>query len=266
VLALTGANGDLWGRLLVLKNLTSLIQMEAAVRKAEHLAAIGEMAAGLAHELRTPLASMTGAWHLLSGTEPPEPDDHPRLIGIIGREMERLAKLTNDFLSFARPARANPRQLDLMALAADQLNIFRHSKREGIRLEIRLNPVPPVFFDQDHFSQIIWNLLANAVEAGEKQAELHIIVETGLDQAWADYVVFRITNDGPGIPKEDLPKLFDPFFSTKSSGNGLGLATVSRLLNEGGGHITVSSTHQSSNLGLTTFSVFFPKADCLAEP
>ncbi|KXS56580.1 MAG: hypothetical protein AMR96_01840 [Candidatus Adiutrix intracellularis] len=265
VLALTGANDDLWGHLLVLKNLTSLIQMEAAVRKAEHLAAIGEMAAGLAHELRTPLTSMTGAWHLLSGTEPPEPEDHLRLIGIIGREMERLAKLTNDFLSFARPARANPRKLDFTVLVADQLNIFRHSKREGIRLEIRLNPVPPVFFDQDHFSQIIWNLLTNAVEAGEKQTELRIIVETDLDQDWADHVVFRIINDGPIIPKEYLPKLFDPFFSTKSSGNGLGLATVNRLLNEGGGHITVSSSHQPSNLRLTTFSAFFPRIDRLVE-
>jgi len=255
VLALSDQDGQLWGRLLVLKDLTSLSQMEEAVHKAERLAALGELAAGLAHELRTPLASMTGAWHLLS-EQNLEPEDQSRLISIIGREMDRLAKLTSDFLSFARPARANPSVFDLAALVSDQLKLFDVSQRPGVTVTPHLELTPPVFFDSDQLRQIIWNLLANALEAGEKQPTLNITVETGSDPAWPDYVALRIINDGPGIPHTNLPKIFEPFFTTKSRGNGLGLATVNRILHEGQAHIVVNSNHA----GPTVFTVLLPRA------
>ena len=255
VLALVDSGGDVWGRLFVLKDLTSLSQMEDAVRKAEHLAALGELASGLAHELRTPLASMTGAWHMLSD-QSLAPEDQSRLIGIIGREMERLAKLTNDFLSFARPARANPKIFDLGALVTDQLKVFAHSLRPGVILKSHVTVTPPIYFDQDQLTQIIWNLFANALEAGEKMEKLEISVETGLDPAWPEHVALRVHDTGPGIPHENMVKLFEPFFTTKNTGNGLGLPTVSRILHEGDGHITVNSSH----LGLTTFTVLLPKA------
>ncbi|MDR1043602.1 MAG: PAS domain S-box protein [Candidatus Adiutrix sp.] len=254
VLALMDRSGEVWGRLFVLKDLTSFSQMEEAVRKAEHLAALGELAAGLAHELRTPLTSMTGAWHLLS-EQSPEPEDQQRLIKIIGREMERLAKLTTDFLSFARPARANPKAFVLDPLVADQLKLFQHSRQEGMVLESRLGAPPPVYFDEDQIRQIIWNLLMNAVEAGEKSEHLHILVETGLAPAWPDHVSLRISDNGPGIAHENLTKIFEPFFTTKSSGNGLGLPTINRILHEGNGHITVTSSMK----GVTTFTVLLPQ-------
>ncbi len=256
VLALKDAGGDIWGRLFVLKDLTSLSRMEETVRRAEHLAGLGELAAGLAHELRTPLASMTGAWHLLS-EQSLEPADQQRLIAIIGREMERLAKLTNDFLSFARPARGNPRPFDLGGLVADQLKVFTSSPREEVTVESRLAATPPVFFDPDQLSQILWNLLTNAVEAKNEGEPLRISVETGLDPAWPNHVVLRIGDTGRGIPHENLERLFEPFFTTKSTGNGLGLATVSRILHEGQGHIDVSSVHR----GETVFTVWLPRAD-----
>jgi signal transduction histidine kinase len=247
--------GQIWGRLFVLKDLTSLSRMEAAVRKAEHLASLGELAAGLAHELRTPLASMTGAWHMLS--EPnTEPEHQQRLITIIGREMERLAKLTNDFLSFARPAKAAPRVFDLGSLVTDQLNVFRQSNPGNVALKCNLFAVPPVYFDPDQFRQIFWNLLTNALESGRAEEQLNIIVETDLDPAWPDYVVLRVSDDGQGIPQEHLAKLFEPFFTTKATGNGLGLPTVNRILHEGHGHINVKSSLQ----GLTTFTVMLPRA------
>lgn len=255
VLALKDTSGGIWGRLFVLKDLTSMSQMEEAVHKAESLAALGELAAGLAHELRTPLASMTGAWHMLS-EQTNEPDDQQRLISIIGREMERLAKLTNDFLSFARPARPNPQSFDLNALVTDQLRVFVTSAPERVKVDSHLVAAPPVYFDQDQFCQILWNLLSNAVEAGEKMDLMHVTVETNLDPAWPDHVILRVCDDGPGIPHENLTKMFEPFFTTKSTGNGLGLATVSRILHEGNGHITVSSTHR----GLTTFTILLPKS------
>ena len=232
---------------------TSMIKMEEAVRKAEHLASLGEMAAGLAHELRTPLTSMTGAWHMLA-KEAPDPEDQRRLMSIIGREMDRLAKLTDDFLSFARPVLGVPVLLDLSALIEDHLQIFARVPRPGLRLERRFKPVPPVFFDRDHFSQIIWNLLNNAVEAGARQESLLIDVEIGLDPDWPNHVILKVANNGPPILPENLPRLFKPFFTTKPTGHGLGLATVSRLLHEGGGDITVDSEPS----GLTAFSVYLP--------
>ena len=255
VLALVNSSGETWGRLFVLKDLTSFIKMEEAVHKAEHLMALGEMAAGLAHELRTPLASLTGAWHMLA-QDAPDQEDRRRLSGIIGREMDRLAKLTNDFLSFARPVRGKPGFFDLPALAADQLAVFSQTQRPGLHLESRFQPVPAAFFDRDHFCQIVWNLLTNAVEAGARQEKLNIIVETGRDPAWPRHIAFKVANDGPPIPPENRDRLFEPFFTTKSTGNGLGLATVSRLLHEGGGDITVDFTPSA----FTTFTVFFPTA------
>ncbi|MDR2726047.1 MAG: hypothetical protein LBC90_08350 [Candidatus Adiutrix sp.] len=230
-------------------------RLEEAVRRAEHLAALGEMAAGLAHELRTPLASMTGAWHMLA-KEAPNPEDQRRLTGIIGREMDRLAKLTDNFLSFARPVRGEPGRLELPALLEDHLQVFIRNSRPGLSLERRFERVPPVFFDRGHFSQIVWNLLNNAAEAGDRQENLTIGVEIGLDPDWPDHVAFRVINDGPPILPENIPQLFQPFFTTKSTGHGLGLAIVTRLLHEGGGDITVDSGPS----GPTTFCVYLPTA------
>ncbi len=255
IMALMDAGGEIWGRLFVLKDLTNLSQMEETMHKAENLAALGEMAAGLAHEIRTPLASMTGAWHMLKD-DALESEDQQRLIAIIGREMERLAKLTNDFLSFARPAQANPHSFDLSPLVADQLKVFSQAGRENLVLETKLEPTPPVYFDPDQLCQIIWNLLSNAVEAGEESAQIKISVETAVDPTRPDYAALRITDNGPGIPHENLTKLFEPFFSTKNTGNGLGLSTVNRILHEGNGHITVNSSHKGS----TTFTVLLPLA------
>ena len=256
-LALASSGGESWGRLFMLKDLTSLIKMEEAVRKAERLAAVGEMAAGLAHELRTPLASLTGAWHMLAeDEEAAEPSYQKRLAGIISREADRLVRLTNDFLSFARPSKGSPSLFDPSALAADQLHIFTQTPRPGLQVECRLQPVPPAFFDRDHFCQIFWNLLANAVEAGARQDHLRLLVETGLTSEWPGYIVFKVSNDGPPIPAADLPRLFEPFFTTKPTGSGLGLATVNRLLQEGGGHIDVGFNPPD----LTTFTVHLPTA------
>ena len=255
VLALVDKNGEIWGRLLVVKDLTSLSHMEDAVRKAEHLAALGELAAGLAHELRTPLASMTGAWHMLS-QQTLEPEDQSRLINIIGREMERLAKLTNDFLSFARPAHSSPKVLNLNAVVSDQLKVFESSLSNDVTLVNGLGEKFMIYFDQDQLSQIIWNLLSNAVDAGKGRPDLRITVETGRDANWPRHAVLRVIDNGAGIPYEALQKIFEPFFTTKSSGNGLGLPIVSRILHEGNGHITVASSHRSG----TIFSIMLPLA------
>ncbi|MDR1922112.1 MAG: PAS domain S-box protein [Candidatus Adiutrix sp.] len=255
VLALLDKDGDAWGRLFVLKDLTSLSRMEAEVKKAEHLAALGELAAGMAHEVRTPLASMSGAWQMLCDRTM-APEDENRLMIIIGREMERLDKLISDFLSFARPSRGAPQALDLYSVIGDQLKIFNHSKNDKVIVTNALTHTPTVWFDQDQLVQVFWNLLKNAVEAGEKMNEIRITVENFTDPAYPDHVVFRLTDNGPGIPRENTQKIFEPFFTTKSAGTGLGLATISRILHEGGGSINVASSYHDG----TAFIVMLPKA------
>ncbi|UQZ91042.1 hypothetical protein C4J81_18185 [Deltaproteobacteria bacterium Smac51] len=253
VMALMDKDNEIWGRLLVLKDFTSLNRMETEVKKAEHLAALGEMAAGLAHEVRTPLASMSGAITMLQGNSY-SPEDQERLMAIIGREMERLTNLSNDFLSFARPSPPVPQAFDLNETISEQLRVFECSLPEGRSLITNLQPLPNVYFDRDKFIQILWNLLSNALEAGEKNYTLHITIETGPDPDRPGQALMKINDNGPGISSEIIVKIFEPFFSTKARGGGLGLPTVSRLLHEGGGNITVTSTYQNG----TTFTVFLP--------
>ena len=247
MLALSNNNSSPKGRLLVLKDLTSWDMMEEAVRRAEHFAALGELAAGLAHELRTPMASMSGAWHMLSQKEYGA-DDQDRLFSIIGREMDRLA--------FARPVNINPSTFDIGTVLSDQLKIFMHSKPDSVSVKTSFACNHLVYFDQDQFSQIVWNLLSNAVEAGEDSSSLTITVEVNLNPKWPDHVVLRFIDNGPGILLENIPKLFEPFFTTKPTGNGLGLPIISRILHMGGGNIVVSSIPDES----TIFTVLLPKA------
>ena len=254
MLALSNNNESPKGRLLVLKDLTSWAMMEEAMRRSEHFAALGELAAGLAHELRTPMASMSGAWHMLSQNEYGT-DDQERLFSIIGREMERLANLTNDFLAFARPVHANSSTFDIESVLSDQFKIFLHSKPNNVSLITTFSSNHPVYFDQDQFSQIVWNLLTNAVEAGEDQDNLIINIEISLDPKWPDHVMLCFKDNGPGITPENLPKLFEPFFTTKPTGNGLGLPIINRILHTGGGNIIVSSIPYE----VTTFTVLLPR-------
>ncbi|MGL4208810.1 MAG: two-component system sensor histidine kinase NtrB, partial [Candidatus Adiutrix sp.] len=254
VLALIDKDSNAWGRLFVLKNQTMISQMEEEIKKAEHLAALGELAAGMAHEVRTPLASMTGAWQMLC-EHSMSPNDENRLMVIIGREMERLEKLVNDFLSFARPMGGSPEPLDLTTIINDELKLFKHARQEKVTVINQLKSTPPIWFDRDQLIQVIWNMLNNAIEAGEPHQEIKIIVTNEVDPLCPNHVVMRITDYGPGIARENLEKIFEPFFTTKTTGSGLGLATINRIIHDGGGFIKVTSSYKEG----TTFSVFLPQ-------
>ncbi|MDR1313736.1 MAG: hypothetical protein LBQ12_08575, partial [Deltaproteobacteria bacterium] len=256
MLALVDEDNEPWGGLLVFKDLTAISQMEAEVRRSEHLAAIGELAAGLAHEIRTPLASMKGAWHMMLGGGGLGPEDGERLMRIIGREMDRLNLLVNDFLSFARPSAGNPQPVDIYELVGSQIEVVRGWKREAASITLAKEDVPPVWFDRGQLAQVVWNLLQNAIEAADPARGVKVEVEIARAAGSPGFAVLSVRDFGRGISAEHVKHIFEPFYTTKANGTGLGLATAWAILKKGSANISVRSVPGAQ----TVFTLTLPLA------
>jgi two-component system, NtrC family, sensor histidine kinase PilS len=239
---LVGREGTHLGTAVIFQDLTQLRAMEERVALSERLADLGELAAGLAHELRNPLASMMGSVELLRGAL--LGTDDRRLLDIVLREGGRLEHLVTDFLAFARPSPPRREPFDLAALVAEALEAFEHDPAaDGVELQRELEPTPAVG-DPDQIRQVLWNLLLNAAQAlqvasapGTDRGRVRVACRPRVDGG-AELVV---EDDGPGIAMADQEKLFTPFFTTKPYGTGLGLATVHRIVDAHGGSLTVES-------------------------
>jgi PAS domain S-box-containing protein len=222
---------------------------EARARRAERLAALGTMAAGLAHEIRNPL----NAAHLqLSLVERrlarPDADGARAAAGLAQAELKRLAGLVEEFLQFARPQALRLERIDLRAtLAATTALMAPEAAALGITLE--LTPGPPVEteIDEERIKQVILNLLRNALEATGRGGRVRLSVSR-TDQG----ARLTVEDDGPGLPSTDAP-IFEPFFTTKETGTGLGLAIVHRIAADHGGRVDVESRP-----GRTVFSLSLP--------
>jgi two-component system sensor histidine kinase PilS (NtrC family) len=201
--------------------------MEDHVKRVEKMAAIGEMAAGLAHEIKNPLASLSGSIQVLKEDMRYDPD-HDRLMQIILREADRLSSLTNNFLLYARPptGKVEPVKLDLAVLEAAEIFEKDGSKNGRINTSQKVSPDVWISMDRDHLHQILWNLLLNAAEAIDDEG--HIVIE--MFPLKNKHACVIITDNGCGISKETLPSIFDPFYTTKPNGTGLGLSIVQRIL------------------------------------
>ncbi len=199
--------------------------MEEHVRRVEKMAAIGEMAAGLAHEIKNPLASLRGSIQMLEESIA-DPDDQ-KLMGIILREADRLGALVSDFLLFARPPAGRREVFNLSHALAETISLFQRDRRfHSIRMESDLTPEVWVEMDPTHLRQILWNLLLNAAEAIEDHGRITIEVFTERP----DHAVLQLSDTGCGIPPDVLKSIFDPFFTTKARGTGLGLSVVHRII------------------------------------
>ncbi|MDR2350371.1 MAG: PAS domain-containing protein [Deltaproteobacteria bacterium] len=263
MLALLDEENDPWGSLMVLKDLTAISQMEAEIKRNEHLAAMGKMAAGLAHEIRNPLASMKGSWHMISGQNL-GPDHQRRLMLIIGREMERLDLLVNEFLSFARPTAGSPSNLNLAELVRDQVELLKSWKRDELDISVNGDEaLPEIFFDKSQLAQIVWNLLQNAIEAADDSRGIKINIDMNARDSHSGTVNLSVTDYGKGISEEHVKSIFEPFYTTKPNGTGLGLATSWSLLKKGNGDISVRSIPGVQ----TVFTVTLPvsRAGALGE-
>jgi two-component system sensor histidine kinase PilS (NtrC family) len=241
--ALRGRDGAPIGRAVIFQDLSGLRDMEERVQRSERLADIGRVAAGLAHELRNPVAAMSGSIELLRSGLALAPDE-ARLMDIVTREATRLNELVTRFLEYARPAVPRRGPTDLARLASDTLDVFANDPAAAsIRLERDLSRTE-CKCDPDLMRQVLWNLLANAAHAARwhnvaSGGQGRVTVRTALDaDGWAR---LEVQDNGAGIPAQDLPRLFTPFFTTKERGSGLGLATVQRVIDAHHGTIVAGA-------------------------
>lgn len=201
--------------------------METHVKRVEKMAYMGEMAAGLAHEIKNPLASVVGSIQLLKEDLRYDPD-HRRLMEIILRETDRLSTLVNDFLLFARPPAGKPKILELDKSIEEIVGLFEKDKKHAKRHTLKKKLLPDVFvlMDPGHLSQVLWNLLLNAAEAIPNDGSIDIEMVATKNSA----VAVRIKDNGCGMSQDIVQSIFNPFFTTKSEGTGLGLSIVHRIL------------------------------------
>jgi two-component system sensor histidine kinase PilS (NtrC family) len=204
-----------------------LQRMSEHVKRMEKMASLGEMAAGLAHEIKNPLASLSGAIQVLREDTHYDPE-HDNLMRIVLRETDRLASLVGDFLLFAKPPAGNRESIRLDEAINEIVELFQKNSAIQGNLNIQRNLIPGIFVEMDpiHLRQILWNLLLNAAEAikGEGQISIEMVNQKN---KWIQIVLM---DDGMGILPENVDAIFDPFYTTKHSGTGLGLSIVYRLL------------------------------------
>jgi two-component system sensor histidine kinase PilS (NtrC family) len=236
---LAGARGGSRGQAVIFQDLTELRGMEEAVRRSERLADLGRVAAGLAHELRNPLASMSGCVELLQGAPGLRPEEG-RLLGIVLKEAARLDQLVARFLAYSRPVAPLIAVVDLPQLLGEVAEVFAHDPVAArVRLVLELEPAT-LRCDPGQVRQMVWNLLVNAAQAIQgAPGGGSIRVACAPEPARGARLV--VEDDGPGIAEADQSKLFTPFFTTKVGGTGLGLATVHQIVEAHGGSIMAGS-------------------------
>jgi len=216
-----------------------LAAMEYHLKRAERMAAVGEMAAGLAHEIKSPLAALTGSIQLIKEEKQFDPT-RERLMQIVLREADRLGTLVNHFLLFARPPAGTPKALELAQNLSEIIDLFEKDRAARGRLVIEKQLIPGIWIemDPDHLRQVFWNLMLNAAEAIEARGRIQIRMQT----LGRRFVEVTVQDDGCGIPDAVLKQIFDPFFTTKPTGSGLGLSIVHRILESYEFWISVEST------------------------
>jgi two-component system sensor histidine kinase PilS (NtrC family) len=227
----------LLGAVAIFQDLTERKRMEEQLRRADRLAAVGQLAASIAHEVRNPLAAISGSIQLLH--EELNSQGHERLLRVILREADRLKLITGQFLDQVRLPGPPGGGCDLVASLEETLFLLKQSEEyhPGIDLhfEKRVEALP-VVADRDRLQQVFWNIGLNALQAMPGAGTLAVVV--GAEEGFA---VVEFRDSGEGIPAEQLSKIFEPFYTTKGRGTGLGLSIAKRLVEDLGGRIEVSS-------------------------
>jgi two-component system sensor histidine kinase PilS (NtrC family) len=251
------------GNILIFQDLTRLREMEEHVKRSDRLAAIGKMAAGIAHEIRNPLASISGSIEILK-EELGGSTQNQALMGIVLREVHRLNSLIADFLLFARPISPGRERIHLNRLIEEIFQMLSHSPDFNvlIRLDTEFEDELYIQGDPNQVRQVFWNLLINAAQAMPEGGMLRVRLRKGSPRALLpggrSYGEVSVIDSGMGIGEEEIGKIFDPFFTTKEKGTGLGLSIVHSIVESYGGKIAVQSQKGQGSV----FSVFIP----LAEP
>ena len=233
------------GKILVFQDTTRIREMEQEVKRMEDMAMLGELAAGIAHEIRNPLASISGSMQVLNDSlSKEEAHINRRLIEIVLREVSRLDHLVNDFLQFARPQRIEIEEFELNQLIMDTLYLFQNSQSWSEHLDIDTKIMSPLKIKSDphQLKQVLWNVFLNASEAMPKGGLISISAQKEKDSKGSsesvESVRIKIEDNGPGLDPKIAKDIFQPFSTTKKNGSGLGLAIVKRLVEGLGGKVS----------------------------
>jgi two-component system sensor histidine kinase PilS (NtrC family) len=244
------------GYLFAFQDVTDVKRLERHARLQQRLAAVGEMAAGIAHEIRNPLASMSGSIQVLR-QELPLSEDQAQLMDIVLKESERLNDTIRSFLAYARPQKFALARLDLAKVVQDAALLLRNSAevRPDHVVDVDI-PSEPVWYeaDENQIRQIVWNLATNGLRAMPAGGRLVLSVAGSGSPDEGD-LVLAVQDQGRGIPAEELDSLFQPFRSSFEKGSGLGLAIVHRIVTDYGGTIQVSSTVDVGTIVRVSFPV-----------
>jgi two-component system sensor histidine kinase PilS (NtrC family) len=268
------ADGSPAGHVVIFQDVSAVVEMERRLRRTEKLAAVGELAAAIAHEVRNPLAAISGSIQLLdaAATQDVRDGEPGRLMAIVLRETERLNRLISDFLQYARPAALRLESVAVAPLVAETLEMLAAGEGKEIRASARIDPELRVRADPAQLRQLLWNLFLNAAQAMEGRGELRVEAEVQKAPAAQDEfgeirtasrgegasgVEISVSDSGVGIDPEVLDRIFDPFFTTKAAGTGLGLATVHRIAEAHGGQISVESSRGAGAI----FRIWLPGAE-----
>ena len=289
-----GSEGEIDGYIVVIEDRTELSLIQERLQQDERLAAVGRLAAGIAHEIRNPLASISGSVQVL-GTSPHVDAEDAELLDIVQRESERLGDLVSDFLILARDKEPVLRRIQLGPAIDEVARLAgRQADGEEPTIEVQVVDDPEVMADDDRVRQVLWNLVNNALQAAGAVSRVRVGqrlerwasgagIEGGLAidpqrdvprgsavqwEAWARderlggrALRLFVDDDGKGIEPVEATSVFDPFFTTRSGGTGLGLAIVSRIVHAHGGAVTLESRPGAG----TCFSVWLPLPDDAAS-
>ncbi|MDZ4179293.1 MAG: ATP-binding protein [Coriobacteriia bacterium] len=244
--------GRILGAVVTIEDVSEIKALTEQLIRADRLAAMGELTAGVAHEVRNPLGIIRASVQLLEDAGG-DPARIAELGSVIKQEIDRLDRVIKALLDFGRPSKPTFVQTDVESVLRDVvLFTNRFAKQADVRIVEEYTPnLPRVLADPDQLKQVFLNLVTNAVQAMEDRGG-EIRIQTTVD---GEYIGVTVADSGPGIADENLSRVFDPFFSTRSEGTGLGLTMVHRIVDEHDGHIEVGSTS-----GGTVFRVSFPVA------
>ena len=242
---LKNIHGNVLGAVVVFKDLTERKQLEEQVKRADRLATLGELMAGVAHEIRNPLTSIKGFLQFFQSAGNDE--ERNKYLPILLKEVDRMNRIIETLLYFSRTCQASVSPTDLSGVLRDTLILVQsRAKNHGIVFDVQIDEkMPLVNFDGEQFQQVFLNLLLNSLQALEDEGQIRVVARY-LEASEEVEIVF--TDTGPGIPAELREKVFDPFFTTKQAGTGLGLAVVQRIVNAQGGSIHIGDNPEGGAL------------------
>ncbi len=264
---LTDPEGAVIGHTLIFQDITRFKEMEEQMKRYDRMAAIGTLAAGMAHEIRNPLASLSGAIQMLKSELTLDPQQE-HLMDITLRESERLNALIHDFLLFAHPPQLERSPWKIGQILDETVELFVHSPdfHDGLRItRTDRNGEVEAWVDPGQIRQVFWNLLINAAQAIPDEGDIRIAIERTEEGPGGgppfsgsknrnDWVKIVIADSGKGISPHEKEKIFEPFFTTKEEGTGLGLSIVHKIVENHKGMIQVESDPGKGS----TFTVFLP--------